>query len=162
MIQPHLPTSHIGVGYQYSTVDWGYLAPRPDGTQRYTQERFSGFLQNEWEPTKRVAVTLSYLIDRHPLLAEQHITSGGLVQSPRGTVTWFEKSFDPAAPAGVVLSPYALPAYTLINGRVGYRIIRDKLEAGIAVYNLLGDDHQEHPFGSPIGRRVLFTASGAF
>ena len=349
---------NIGVGYQYSTVDWGYLAVRPDGTQRYTQERFSGFLQDEWEPLRRVTVTLSYRLDRYPLLAEQHITAGGLVHSPRGTVlvelardhylrftagtafraptflesyaslfapvvpgggirflgdrnlkpeemlqaeiaykgrigdrltpevvvyaervrnlitdgalqaasgidpatgqnvlgftgfenepnlfvgigaelglryqpmdgldlaanysveqlydctngctsdhaqanqasatlgnaaqhkvnltatwrtranldlgmdlhyvssvTWFEKSFDASAPAGVVLSPYALPAYMLINGRVGYRIIRDKLEAGVAIYNLLGDDHQEHPFGSPIGRRILFTASGAF
>jgi len=78
------------------------------------------------------------------------------------TVTWFEKSFDPSAAAGVVLAPYALPAYTLINVRVGYRFIRDRLEGGVAVYNLLGDDHREHPFGSPIGRRILVTAAASF
>jgi iron complex outermembrane receptor protein len=78
------------------------------------------------------------------------------------TVSWFEKSFDSSAPAGVVLAPYALPAYTLINARVGYRFIRDRLEGGVAVYNLLGDDHREHPFGSPIGRRILVTAAASF
>jgi outer membrane receptor for ferrienterochelin and colicin len=348
---------NFGAGFRYSTADWGYLAPRPDGSTRYTQEQFSGFLQDEWEPSRRVTVTLSYRVDRHPLLADRHITSGGLVHSPRGTVlfevvrdqflrftvgtafraptflesyaslfapvvpgagirfqgdvslkpeqmmqaeigykgrigdlvpevvvyaervrnlitdaalqsgattdpatgqtvlgftrfenepnvfvgigaelgvryqpiegvdvaanyslekladcttsctsdrsqatqasaaisntaqhklnvtatwrtrakvdlgvdahyvstvTWFEKSIDAAAPAGVVLAPYALPAYTLLNARIGYRLIRDKLEAGVALYNLLGDGHREHPFGSPIGRRILFTAAGSF
>jgi iron complex outermembrane receptor protein len=349
---------NFGAGFRYSTVDWGFLAPKADGGTRYTQEHFSGFLQDEWEPSRRVSVTLSYRVDRHPLLADQHITPGGLVHSPRGTVlfevardqfvrfsagtafraptflesyanlfapvmpgagirfqgqlnlkpeemlqaelgykgrigdqltpeavvyvervrnlitdgalqpapsgtsaggqtvlgftgfqnepnlfvgvgaelgvrylpadgidvglnysfekladctasctsdhsvanqssatvsntaqhklnlmatwrtranfdlgvdahyvstvTWFEKSFDPGAPAGVVLAPYALPAYTLINVRIGYRFIRDRLEGGVAVYNLLGDDHREHPFGSPIGRRILVTAAASF
>jgi len=349
---------NFGAGFRYSTVDWGFLTQRADGGTRYTQEHFSGFLQDEWEPSRRVTVTLSYRVDRHPLLADQHITAGGLVHSPRGTVllevardhflrftagtafraptflesyanlfapvapgagirfqgdlslkpeemlqaelgykgrigdrltpeavvylervrnlitdgalqpappgtssggqtvlgftgfqnepnlfvgvgaelgvryqpadgvdvgvnhsfeklsdctsscttdhvaanqssatvantaqhklnvvaswrtranfdlgvdvhyvstvTWFEKSFDPSAPAGVVLAPYALPAYTLINARIGYRFIRDRLEGGVAVYNLLGDDHREHPFGSPIGRRVLVTAAASF
>ena len=349
---------NFGAGFRYSTVDWGFLTQRADGGTRYTQEHFSGFLQDEWEPSRRVTVTLSYRVDRHPLLADQHITAGGLVHSPRGTVllevardhflrftagtafraptflesyanlfapvapgagirfqgdlslkpeemlqaelgykgrigdrltpeavvylervrnlitdgalqpappgtssggqtvlgftgfqnepnlfvgvgaelgvryqpadgvdvgvnysfeklsdctsscttdhvaanqssatvantaqhklnvvaswrtranfdlgvdvhyvstvTWFEKSFDPSAPAGVVLAPYALPAYTLINARIGYRFIRDRLEGCVAVYNLLGDDHREHPFGSPIGRRVLVTAAASF
>jgi iron complex outermembrane receptor protein len=77
-------------------------------------------------------------------------------------VTWFEKSFDITREGGVLFTPYALPAYTLINGRVGYRWIKDRLETGVAVYNLLGDDHREHPFGNQIGRRVLVTASGSF
>ena len=349
---------NFGAGFRYSTADWGFLAQQPGGGTRYTQEHFSGFVQDEWEPSRRATVTLSYRVDRHPLLAEQHITPGGLVHSPRGsvvfevardqflrftagtafraptflesyanlfapvtpgagirfqgdlnlrpeemlqaelgykgrigdaitpevvvymervrnlitdgalqpappgttaggqtvlgftgfqnepntfvgigaelgvryqpvdgvdvaanysyeklsdctasctsdhtvanqssatvgntaqhklnvvatwrtrsnfdlgvdahyvsTVTWFEKSFDPSAPAGVVLSPYAIPAYTLINARVGYRFIRDRLEGGIAVYNLLGDDHREHPFGSPIGRRILATVAASF
>jgi len=77
-------------------------------------------------------------------------------------VTWFEKSFDVTREGGVLFTPYALPAYTLINGRVGYRWIKDKLETGVAVYNLLGDNHREHPFGNEIGRRVLVTAPGSF
>ena len=56
----------------------------------------------------------------------------------------------------------ARTAHTMVSGRVGYRFIKDKLEAGIAFYNLLGDEQREHPFGNQIGRRVLLTASGAF
>src|SRR5438270_822834 len=77
---------NFGAGFRYSTVDWGFLTQRADGGTRYTQEHFSGFLQDEWEPSRRVTVTLSYRVDRHPLLADQHITAGGLVHSPRGTV----------------------------------------------------------------------------
>ena len=77
-------------------------------------------------------------------------------------VTWFEKSFDITREGGVLFTPYNLPSYTLLNGRVGYRWIKDKLETGVAFYNLLGDDHREHPFGNQIGRRVLFTAAGSF
>ena len=77
-------------------------------------------------------------------------------------VTWFEKSFDVSRQGGVVFTPYAVPAYTLVNGRVGYRWIKDKLETAVSFYNLLGDGHREHPFGNEIGRRVLFTATGTF
>ena len=54
-------------------------------------------------------------------------------------------------------------------GEIGWEIVPQseavglrKGEGGIFFYNLLGDDHREHPFGNQIGRRVLFTASGAF
>ena len=77
-------------------------------------------------------------------------------------VSWVEKQFNPAASTGVDLNPFAIPSYTLINARVGYRLLRDRLDLGVSVYNLLGDEHREHPFGNQIGRRVMFTASGAF
>lgn len=362
--QHHL---NVGAGYRYKGVNWGYLAPRPDGSA-YQESHFNVFLQEEWEPTQKMSVVLSYRVDRDPLLYSANVTPGGLVQSPRATllyelkpeqvlrftvgsafrsptflesyidlfapvpgqsgvgvrfqgsqslrpeemlqaelgyrgrmgnfqpdvvvyaervgnlitdgalrrpgspaeardpatgqsivgytgfenepghffgvgaelggkwspadgvdlaanysyekmfacapsggssqctsdatlpnqisatlgntaqhkanftalwrtksnfdvgldvhfvsaVTWFEKSFDVSREGGVVLTPYALSPYTLINGRVGYRFIKDKLDAGLAVYNLLGDDHREHPFGNAIGRRVLVTAAGAF
>jgi iron complex outermembrane receptor protein len=77
-------------------------------------------------------------------------------------VTWFEKSFDISREGGVVFTPYPIPAYTLLNGRVGYRWIKDRLETAVSFYNLFGDGHREHPFGNEIGRRVLFSASGSF
>ena len=77
-------------------------------------------------------------------------------------VSWVEKSFDPGSEGGVVFTSFPVPAYTLVNGRVGYRFVKDKLETGVAFYNLFGDGHREHPFGNEIGRRVLFTASGSF
>jgi outer membrane receptor for ferrienterochelin and colicin len=87
------------------------------------------------------------------LAVDAHYVSG---------VAWFEKSFDVTREGGVLFTPYALPAYTLINGRVGYRFLDDKLETSVAFYNLLGDEHREHPFGNQIGRRILFTAAGSF
>lgn len=78
------------------------------------------------------------------------------------SVSWTEGSFDITRPGGVLYTQYPLSAYTLINGRVGYRWIKDKLETGVAVYNLLDDGHREHPFGNQIGRRILFTAAGSF
>jgi outer membrane receptor protein involved in Fe transport len=77
-------------------------------------------------------------------------------------LTWTESSFDITRQGGVLYTPYAMPAYTLINGRIGYRWIQDKLETGLAFYNLLDDRHREHPYGNQIGRRLLVTASGSF
>ena len=362
---------NIGGGYRFKSVDWGYLAQQADGSNRYTEHHFNAFLQEEWNPSKKWSVILSYRIDRHPLLYQQNVTPGGLVQSPRGSVlfefkpeqvlrltvgsafraatflesyidlmapvpsqpaigvrfqgdralrpeqmlqaelgyrgrwgssfqpdivvyaervsnlitdgalkppanpslavdpatgqyligytgfqneastflgvgaevggkwspsdgvdlgfnyayehmygctpdantnqssctdqavtpnqvsatlgataqhkanvtalwrtkvnfdlgldahyvsnvTWFEKSFDTSRQGGVLFTPYAIPSYFLLNGRVGYRWMKDKLETGVAFYNLLGDNHREHPFGNQIGRRVLFTAAGSF
>jgi outer membrane receptor protein involved in Fe transport len=85
--------------------------------------------------------------------ADVHFVSG---------VNWVEKSFNPNATGGVDFISYPLDAYTLINGRIGYRAFKDKLDLGLAVHNLLGDNHREHPFGNQIGRRVTFTASGSF
>ena len=361
-------THHLsfGAGYRFKSVQWGYLARRPDGSP-YQEHHFNVFLQEEWEITRKLSLVFSYRVDRHPLLAAQSITAGGLVQSPRGTVlyevkpdqvlrltigtafraptffesyidlfapipdqpamgvrfqgsrtlrpeqmlqaevgyrgrfgsfqpdlvvyaervqnlitdgalrlpanpsesvdpvtgqyvagytgfenepgsyfgvgaeasgkwspadgvdlganysyermfacsvsasggctagttaanqvsatlantarhklnltatwrtktnfdlglgisyvsgtTWFEKSFDVNSAGGVTFTPYPVSAHTMVSGRVGYRFIKDKLEAGIAFYNLLGDEQREHPFGNQIGRRVLLTAAGAF
>jgi outer membrane receptor for ferrienterochelin and colicin len=78
------------------------------------------------------------------------------------SVTWVENSFDVTKPGGVLFTAFPIDAYTMINGKLGYRFWNNKLEAGVAVYNLLGDDHRENPFGEKIGRRVLFTAAGSF
>jgi iron complex outermembrane receptor protein len=77
-------------------------------------------------------------------------------------VTWAERSFDASKLTNVNITAYPIDAYTLINGRIGYRAIKDKLDVSFAIYNALGDDHREHPFGNKIGRRFTFTASGNF
>jgi len=77
-------------------------------------------------------------------------------------LSWTEGSFDISRPGGVLYTTYPLSAYTLVNGKVAYNWIKDKLETGVAFYNLFDDGHREHPFGNQIGRRVLFTAAGSF
>jgi iron complex outermembrane receptor protein len=77
-------------------------------------------------------------------------------------LSWTEGSFDITRPGGVLYTTYPLSAYTLVNGKVAYSWVKDKLETGVAFYNLLDDGHREHPFGNQLGRRILFTAAGSF
>jgi outer membrane receptor for ferrienterochelin and colicin len=48
-------------------------------------------------------------------------------------------------------------AYTLLNARVGYRFFHDRADVGVVGFNLVGDEHREHPFGQVLGRRVMGT-----
>ncbi len=57
---------------------------------------------------------------------------------------------------------FHLGAYTLLNARVGYRFFHDKAEVGVVGFNLIGDEHREHPFGQVLGRRVMGTLSYRF
>jgi outer membrane receptor for ferrienterochelin and colicin len=50
---------------------------------------------------------------------------------------------------------YHLPAYTLLNARVGYRFLRNRAEVGVVAFDLLDDRHREHPFGQIIDRRLM-------
>ncbi len=78
------------------------------------------------------------------------------------SVNWVEAAFDPSAPGGNVFNSFPLDAYTLINGKVSYHLIKDKLEVGVAVFNLLDDGHREHPFGNQLSRRVTGLVTGSF
>src|SRR5438552_2174573 len=85
--QHHL---NVGAGYRYKSIDWGYLAVH-NGNQRYQENHFNAFLQEEWQPGKAVSLILSYRVDRHPLLYSQAVSPGGLVHSPRGTLLFEPK-----------------------------------------------------------------------
>lgn len=50
---------------------------------------------------------------------------------------------------------FHLDAYALVNARIGYRFLRNQAEASAAAFNLLGNEHREHPFGQVIGRRTM-------
>jgi iron complex outermembrane receptor protein len=66
---------------------------------------------------------------------------------------WIEQVEDTTT--GIRFVPFDVPAYTLLNARVGYRLIDDRLELAITGFNLLHDVHREHPFGQPIDTRVI-------
>jgi iron complex outermembrane receptor protein len=61
--------------------------------------------------------------------------------------------------SGIDTRVFALPAYTLLNGRVGYRFFKDRAEVSATVFNALadvgGEPPQMHPFGNRIGRRMM-------
>ena len=83
-------------------------------------------------------------------------------QSPQ---VWTEQV---ATATGIFYKQYPLPAYTLLNGRLGFRFYKQKAEISAVVYNALaeistiGDNDanhsigpQMHPFGNRIGRRFM-------
>ncbi len=51
--------------------------------------------------------------------------------------------------------PFPLDGYQLLNARVGYRLFDDRLELGVVGYNLLFQEHRQHPTGQTIDTRVL-------
>ena len=69
--------------------------------------------------------------------------------------------------AGIVTEQFPLPAYTLLNARLGWRFYHDRIEISGTVFNALSGTGgctvncyglqapQMHPFGNQIGRRFM-------
>ncbi|RKH29213.1 TonB-dependent receptor domain-containing protein [Corallococcus sicarius] len=72
------------------------------------------------------------------------------------STTWIER--EPAAvdPTRVDLLANNLPAYTVVNARVGYDVAKDFASVAL-MGSQLGGGHAEHPFGNRIERRVFAT-----
>ena len=70
------------------------------------------------------------------------------------STTWVEREPSPQDPTTIEFTPNALSAYTVINARVGYTPVKDRLSVALIGSNL-GPAHSEHPFGNLIERRVL-------
>jgi outer membrane receptor for ferrienterochelin and colicin len=66
---------------------------------------------------------------------------------------WVEQVLDAEA-GGTAFVPFDLPAYTLLNARVGYRVPDTGLELALVGQNLVHDGHRQHPFGQPVQLRV--------
>lgn len=73
---------------------------------------------------------------------------------------WEEQVTDPVT--GVAFQVFELPAYLLLNARVGWRVLDDQLELAVSGFNLLNDDARQHPFGQRMDLRVLGTLTGRF
>jgi iron complex outermembrane receptor protein len=60
---------------------------------------------------------------------------------------------------GIVYQSFPLPGYTLLNGRLGWRFYKDKIEISGTVFNALAGvgaaPPQMHPFGNQVGRRTM-------
>ncbi len=50
----------------------------------------------------------------------------------------------------------------MVNGRVGYRLLGDRLELGVVGTNLAHVTRRQHPFGQPLDTRVMGTAKVRF
>lgn len=67
---------------------------------------------------------------------------------------WVEQVLDTES-GGTAFVPFDLPAYAVLNARVGYRLLDDNLELAVVGTNLVDDGHREHPFGQPTELRVM-------
>jgi iron complex outermembrane receptor protein len=68
--------------------------------------------------------------------------------------TWVEREPSATDPTQIVNLQNNLGAYAVINARVAYRFLNDHLTVAV-VGSQLGANHQEHPFGNNVNRRVF-------
>jgi iron complex outermembrane receptor protein len=77
---------------------------------------------------------------------------------------WIEPVFDPRQGSRDVNFP--LSDYFVLNARLGYRLLQDRLDLGLVGTNITDvvatQGHQEHPLGARLSFRALATASYRF
>jgi len=73
---------------------------------------------------------------------------------------WAQQVSDPVT--GVRFQSFPIRSYTLVNASLGYRLFDDHLELGLSGYDLLDQGRRQHPFGQPVGRRLMGRVTGRF
>jgi iron complex outermembrane receptor protein len=69
--------------------------------------------------------------------------------------TWVEIQPPTDGSLNLVARQYDIPAYTLLNARVGYRFLKNQAEVSATGFNLLNHQHRQHPQGQRIGQRFM-------
>lgn len=62
----------------------------------------------------------------------------------------------------IVYQQFPLPAYYMMNGRVGMRFLDDDLQIGVSGYNFTNQRIRQHPFGQVLDARVMGTVAYRF
>ncbi|MGH7296796.1 MAG: hypothetical protein ACRELB_17795, partial [Polyangiaceae bacterium] len=75
--------------------------------------------------------------------------------------TWAEQIED-VQKQRIEYQSFAMPSYELLNASVGYRFLKNQAEIRGVGFNLLNDQHREHPFGQLIDRRLMALFSYKF
>jgi iron complex outermembrane receptor protein len=68
--------------------------------------------------------------------------------------TWVEREPSSADPTQILNLSNTLPGFAVINARVAYRLLNDRVTFAV-VGQQLGPAHHEHPFGNDINRRIF-------
>ena len=68
----------------------------------------------------------------------------------------------PDADTGASFGHFPLRDYSVLNARVGYRLLDGRLQLGLVGTNLVDPQHREHPLGQRVDRRVLGTVNVGF
>ncbi|MBK8012679.1 MAG: TonB-dependent receptor [Deltaproteobacteria bacterium] len=78
---------------------------------------------------------------------------------------WIEQQFDPDDPSGFAQGTLPVDASLMLTGRVGYRLLQDRLELAVSGTNLLDFGslrHREHPFANRVEARLLVSLTARF
>jgi iron complex outermembrane receptor protein len=78
---------------------------------------------------------------------------------------WVEPNYDPASPSGFNVEPLPVDASIVLIGRLGYRLLEDKLEIAVSGTNLTDFGslrHREHPYANRVEARVLGSITARF
>jgi hypothetical protein len=73
---------------------------------------------------------------------------------------WVEQVTD--VDRGVRDDKFAQPSFLMVNARLGYRLLADRLELGVYGTNLTFNEKRQHPFGMPMDTRFMGTAKIRF
>jgi iron complex outermembrane receptor protein len=72
------------------------------------------------------------------------------------STTWIDREPNSADPTRIDFIASPLGAYTSLNARVGYDVIKERLTVAVVGSNL-ASAHTQHPLGNRIERRVYAT-----
>jgi iron complex outermembrane receptor protein len=121
-----------------------------------------------WDQAKKDAGEADFRDKRHPM----HTGNvGASYKSPIGldlnvdlhlvsAVEIPERAFD--ADGNVIVEACEAPAYAMVSARLGWRLLKDRLELGLTAFNIGGwrdGGHREHCFGTKVGPRLLGSAA---
>jgi hypothetical protein len=73
---------------------------------------------------------------------------------------WVEQVID--IERGVKFQAFNQPSFTMVNGRLGYRLFGDRMELGVTGTNLAHITRRQHPYGQPLDTRIMGTAKVRF
>jgi iron complex outermembrane receptor protein len=107
-------------------------AQRPEADQRTSAHKINAGVQ------LRTKFGLDGSIDFHVVTAQR----------------WIERVVS-VETQSIASAGFSLPAYTLLNAKIGYRFLNDRAEIGASGFNILDTQHREHPFGQLVRRRVM-------
>ena len=119
-------------------------------------QTFSGFSRRGFPHHK---VNAGLRLNRSPFTGEILYHHVGNASYPLADIF---TGLAPIFPAGTTLPQELVPAYNLLNLRLGYLVWKDlaaesprEAEVAVSVFNALNDEHREHPLGDLLGTRVM-------
>lgn len=73
---------------------------------------------------------------------------------------WIEQVTD--MNRGVTFQTLDQPSFLMLHGRIGYRLLNDRVELAVVATNLAFTHKRQHPYGQPLDTRVLGSAKVRF